>query len=454
MTNHCNGSHDQYLSYDCYNYLSEKLDAPKLSKENEVHLENALKFLGKEQYNKYNKYPKHKAIDNLAARITQDGLFYYSHNTKVACNYINYKLNETLRTHYNHIYTEDYNIFKKLVKEFYNKRHNNSNSQKPCESYIKHMDDDIYKRLTILYKIYYHYNELKRPNNYIYSTSNDKLCDNLNLLVRYSNDAIKENIIKEETIELIKELKKIIENDDADLKYRRVCGLDVLKGMSTKLPNSNVPISREEEPALVPDVALRTQQPHELEHRREDTANVQAQRKHETNEDPEREIESTDERAMGPAPQQRVEREQVSPNLAARVQEPRIQVNRFQAGMHPGITRQVSNDQEIRGQLDGLYISQESEAPTSGKEGMLVKMQGFFTDTLGQVEPAPILVVSGGMGALFLLFKYTPVGSFFGRRRGLNHRIPGGFPGAYPGFPEYYDSNFGNIPINISYQAE
>ncbi|CAI7718355.1 hypothetical protein PVPAM_040010100 [Plasmodium vivax] len=80
-----------------------------------------------------------------------------------------------------------------------------------------------------------------------------------------------------------------------------------------------------------------------------------------------------------------------------------------------------------------------------------------ITGVFQSVEPVPILGVSGGMGALFLLFKYTPVGTFFGGRRRRNHLIPSGFPGAYPGFPgyeEHYDGNFGPGPINISYQAE
>ncbi|KMZ88776.1 hypothetical protein PVBG_06280 [Plasmodium vivax Brazil I] len=342
-----------YLSYDCYNYLSEKLDAPKLSKENEVHLENALQFLGKEQYNKYNKYPKHKAIDNLAARITQDGLFYYSHNTKVACNYINYKLNETLRTHYNHIYTEDYNIFKKLVKEFYNKRHNSNNSQKPCENYIEHIDDEIYKKLNILYNIYYHYNELNRPNNYIYNNADHKLCSNLDLLIYYSNDAINRGLINEETISLIRKLKEIINNDDISKPYKQKCDLRVLYIMLTELPKTEVQITREANSELDLHVAQKPDELHELEPQRGDAVNEQASSQQE----------SEDETSRDLAPQELVPQE-----LAAKVEEPGIQLNGFQGVMYPAISQQVSYDQVVTGRPEERYISQDPEAPTREEE--------------------------------------------------------------------------------------
>ncbi|KNA01723.1 hypothetical protein PVNG_04749 [Plasmodium vivax North Korean] len=100
------------------------------------------------------------------------------------------------------------------------------------------------------------------------------------------------------------------------------------------------------------------------------------------------------------------------------------------------------------------HASDDDQAAKSNTAGVLGTLQDTLSGIVQGVEPAPILGVSGGMGALFLLFKYTPVGTFFGGRRGRNNRIPSGFPGAYPGFPEYYDGNFGNIPFHISYQAE
>ncbi|CAI7721795.1 hypothetical protein PVPAM_110069500 [Plasmodium vivax] len=83
---------------------------------------------------------------------------------------------------------------------------------------------------------------------------------------------------------------------------------------------------------------------------------------------------------------------------------------------------------------------------------------GYITDVFRSVEPAPILGVSGGMGALFLLFKYTPVGSFFGGRRRRFRQIPssfGGFtPGDFANFQEYGGGHVGYSPMDIPHLAE
>ncbi|CAI7721701.1 hypothetical protein, conserved [Plasmodium vivax] len=460
MTNDCDGSHHEYLSYKCYKYLSERLNKPEFSEQKEKYLKSALETLGKA---KYNEFSKDNLIKNLAARLGNDGVFLHA-NTNIVCNYINYKLNESLRTHYNYIDRDDYNIFKEFANVFYNKRHNNNDAERSCEKYIKLLGNDIYYRILNLFQMYYHYNELKSPNNYIYTKFIDKFCNNVNLLVRYSNEAINPNTINDEYINSIRKLKDIIEKDEESEQYKKKCNLNVLNGMLSKITNSKVPIPKEQGSALVPIVAPNTQQPDELQHQRTDKANEQ---------EPSQQA-SKDEKAMDlPSHEQaewellshgqaewellshgQAEWEQTPQEPAAKVQESGIHVKGLQARIYPLINRHVSNDQEVTGRLEGRHILQETEAPSGGTEGVLVKMQGFITDTLGQVEPAPILGVSGGMGALFLLFKYTPVGTFFGRIRGRNHRIPGSLPGTYPGFPEYYDSNFGNMPINISYQAE
>ncbi|KMZ89828.1 hypothetical protein PVMG_05993 [Plasmodium vivax Mauritania I] len=389
-----------YLNYGCYKHLSDRLDKPKLSDDKREYFESALKTIGEA---KYNKFSQNEIIKNLAARLLNDGLFYFI-NPNIVCNYINYKLNESLRTHYDHIDREDYNIFKEFSKVFYYKRHKHDDAEKSCEKYIKHLDDDIYNRMILLYKIYYYYNELKSPYNFEYRNSKEKLCNNLTLLILNSNDAIKQNKINNESLSSIRNLKNIIEKDDESEEYKKKCDLDLLKGILTEHPKPKVQIPVEQAPALVPNAAPITQQSDKSEHEMKDPVNEQASSQLASEEETVRELAS-----RGLPPQERAEWELTSHELEAKVQEPRIQVNRFQAEMHPGIIKQLSNVPEVTGQLEGRYILQEQRAPTDGTEGLLGKMQGFFTETLGQVEPAPILGVSGGMGALFLLFRVLKI---------------------------------------------
>ncbi|SCO70962.1 hypothetical protein, conserved [Plasmodium vivax] len=443
MANACDGSDHQYLSYKCYDYLSSRLDTAKLDPDNNKYLDSALESLGRGQYNKYS---EHKIITNLAAHIASDGVFIHA-TKKRACSYINYILNKSLRNNYSHIYTEDYNIYQKFAKSFYNHRHNNNaDAERSCENYIKHIDDSLYNRLKTLYKIYYHYNELKRPNNYIYSTSNEKLCDNLGLLILYSNYAIKEKIINDDTISLIKDLKEIIKNDKNE-KYKTVCDLKKLNGMLTEFPKPVVQNSREQEPALDSYVAPITRKPHELELQTKDAENEEALSQIASNQDSEMELTSMNETTMEQASQELEDKDQVSG----------IEVKSFQAVMYPEKRQQLPYDQEVTERLGRRYILQEQRAPADGTEGLLGKMQGFFTETLGQVEPAPILGVSGGMGALFLLFKYTPFGTFFrgrGRLRRIRSGFHGQFPGGFPDINEYEGGYIGYGPMNINPLAE
>ncbi|SCA82117.1 hypothetical protein PVC01_000116900 [Plasmodium vivax] len=449
MANSCDGSHHEYPSYKCYDYLSERLNGAKLSTENQINFQNALNSLEKDRSNKFF---EQKNITNLAARIASDGVFMHA-GTNRACNYINYKLNESLRSHYDHIYTEDYSIFKKFVKAFYNQRHNNYDTERSCENYIKYLDTDKYDRMKIIYKIYDHYDELKkRPYYYIHYNRVKDLCSNLDSLVRYSNDAINRKIINAESISLIKDLKKIIENDEKTVPYKDKCKLDVLNNMLTEFPNSEVQIPRGDGPASVSNVVSKRDEPHELEPQRRDETNEQAQRQQATKEDAEEDPTSRDETSMELTSRDETAMESASRDLAETVQEQGNQLYGFQAVTYPVINQQLSYDQQVTERSGRRYISQDPEAPTRGTEGVLVKMQGFITDTLGSVEPAPILGVSGGMGALFLLFKYTPVGTFFRGGRGRVRRIPSGFHGqflgAFPDVQDYYGGNIGYGQMN------
>ncbi|SCA59961.1 hypothetical protein PVT01_000056700 [Plasmodium vivax] len=102
--------------------------------------------------------------------------------------------------------------------------------------------------------------------------------------------------------------------------------------------------------------------------------------------------------------------------------------------------------------VDGRITELNSNPHTIPKDGLLDKVQDFFTGTLGQVDPVPVVGVSGGMGALFLLFRYTPVGAFFRGGRGRAHRIPRSFNGQFlGGFPGYEEYDVGHIlygPMN------
>ncbi|SCA59566.1 hypothetical protein PVT01_000019900 [Plasmodium vivax] len=88
-------------------------------------------------------------------------------------------------------------------------------------------------------------------------------------------------------------------------------------------------------------------------------------------------------------------------------------------------------------------------------KGYLRTVRDAVSGFMEGVDPVPVVGVSGGMGALFLLFRYTPVGTFF-RGRGRRQGIPTRFDGVYTGFMTDFqgDGFFPNNQYNIAYGAE
>ncbi|SCA59963.1 VIR protein [Plasmodium vivax] len=116
----------------------------------------------------------------------------------------------------------------------------------------------------------------------------------------------------------------------------------------------------------------------------------------------------------------------------------------------------------IKGQYDpklsshqGILQFPNTENEISVDKGYLRRVTDAVSGFMEGVDPVPVVGVSGGMGALFLLFRYTPVGTFF-RGRGYRQRIPTRFDGVYTGFMTDFqgDGFFPNNQYNIAYGAE
>ncbi|VUZ99881.1 PIR protein, partial [Plasmodium vivax] len=112
---------------------------------------------------------------------------------------------------------------------------------------------------------------------------------------------------------------------------------------------------------------------------------------------------------------------------------------------------------------DEEYTSLQEVDPPAGSmqstfntETIMGTIKDAVSNVLEAVEPVPVLGVSGGMGALYLLFKYTPIGSLFRRNRRNNQYIPNFFDPEYAEqfsgyYPQYYNEGFPNYRMNIAY---
>ncbi|CAG9473093.1 unnamed protein product [Plasmodium vivax] len=459
----CSQSNNKYLDYKCYNKLHDYFNDSRIFKKTLEKLEIISKSV---DINKYNSNEQKQIFNKLYEYLGGDGAFLYQDNNE-CCKYINYWLNNNVQKDLLSLYSEtSFNILQNIVK-LYNE--NNSSKQR-CVSKIHYIDGRDLGKMVVLYNLYDKYNSLINYQRWF----SDTKCEILSQASRFFYDTMDGYCDDDENLLIrLKEFKALID--------KKVPNYNCSRDHSTyfRMPerfskpklkeheNQDKTLETSAHPSVPPTEQVK-QQTLDSEGQSGNSEvkglseSVTFERQAEETGDSRLVTETSSQQYLGDYSElsNSVDGRHAYdgwPSVARGSLEKigSVKVGHLQEGEHNDILKNSMllnfSGHSPATETLGLQnkVGQQLEDPS-----LLGKMKTAFFTMVESVEPAPILGVSGGMGALFLLFKYTPVGSFFGRRRGLNHRIPGGFPGAYPGFPEYYDSNFGNIPINISYQAE
>ncbi|SCA59585.1 VIR protein [Plasmodium vivax] len=435
----CQSGSGTYLNYECYEFLKPKFDKISLSEHNKGYLSKAVATLEK---NHYILASYEENFQEITSRITDAGVF-YSANPRIACSYINYLLNKKLRSNRMHTYNVIYNLFKKFVEEFHKNERGNYNYGQVCAMDIKSLDDNIYDRMTNLYELYDMYLKLKSTGLYFVKDR----CDTFGLMIKKYNEAIEEYQLKD--VEL---LNKILSINDLTKKLT----LPPDDKCPYRIIYFNKPLlylKKQEE-----EKAKKLQEERELQ-----------QREQQRREEQQREQPSNGELLGTPSVLRTPDNDAISSELRAGEErlsanpilprgQQQLKGNKF-IDSETTLLDPLGGQKEELEQLDVKSHELEnyhvSQTDTSGVFGSL---QNTISSFIREVEPAPILGVSGGMGALFLLFKYTPVGSFFGGRRGRIRQIPSSFrgfpPGEFPNFHEYDGGFIGYGPMNINPFAE
>ncbi|SCA59654.1 hypothetical protein PVT01_000030800 [Plasmodium vivax] len=328
---------------------------------------------------------------------TYDAIYRYLSNSGVmwyymeqGCKYISYLLHKRVKDEHNQYYNLDtFKILHKYVEYYY--KHKYSIRDNKCLPHIVYVNYDMYKELNTIYELYNKYNKLLPMN----SQWDDKKCLSLKSFINQYNYYIKK--IDPTNIEL----KKILKPFENHVK-KTINGLD---GKCTKFgshtTNSGIEqgadrglgSGRGPEPVIKEVTVSELQESHDY----------------------------------------------ITPRTHTRNE--RIGQSQYRLRVESAEPLELTDDRSFLPQ-HGLEGDQET----------MGKITGAITGVLREVEPGPILGVSGGMGALFLLFKYTPVGTFFRGGRGRANRIPrsfnGQFLGGFPGYEDYDVGHIGYGPMN------
>ncbi|CAI7721692.1 PIR protein [Plasmodium vivax] len=425
----CKSGSNTYLHYKCYDYLKPKFDVIDLGYYAREYLAEARKII-KERY--INIEPYDIFFNNITSYLKYDDLSYHA-GVRIPCRYINYLLYEKVRERNMHLSNPDYRILKDFVKEFHKCK--GSRDGDICSSEINLLDYDEHRKMKLLYNLYDDYKSIVDPPKNKPEKYNP--CDILSKIISSYNDTINNN--QEPDDDLINKL----------IELKKLIDINVLpKNKACKKEITHFNLSEKEKLDIEEAKRIKREEEERLEQAKLEQAKLEQAK--------------LEQAKLGQAQLGRVE---LSGHFQTRPvrHESNEQGQEYQTPNIPDTLLSYNKESGLAESYNDLQTFGESghsgiKMEQAQDPGLLGQMQNAFTTIVQNVDPAPVLGVSGGMGVLFLLFKYTPVGSFFGGRRGRIRQIPSSFrgfpPGDFANFQEYDGGLIGYSPMSISSLAE
>ncbi|CAG9473085.1 unnamed protein product [Plasmodium vivax] len=447
----CKEAHNKYLNFECYSKLREFF----VKRTNYTLAEAVKKFDTEYKNNPAQNANKYSNVFEELKKYLSNGHVFSQYNSDIYCDFITYLLYKEIRKIDYYYNNSTLDIFKDYMEKYNVHARNNA-----CKSKINYMDPYLIKKMETLYTLYDKYDDFK---GYEHWKTNPLFCKNLNSVVYYYNDFpyvyYKDDKV---LVEKLKNLKNLIQknsnavNNDCTAKVSNLKSPELDTAHVVKVPEEQ---KQELKLADIPS-----------SHGASDTHDPPSSFSASVSQS-----ESGSHGAPGlvEPPTLNMEQELSEQQIPLKLPENTVNGQRTEDFGYTGRARSLElsgflEEGHVPKELSGLnYFSQTKKdgmhesaylgESTSDSKGILETIQTTVVDTLGSVDPAPVLGVSGGMGVLFILFKYTAFGSFFGGRRRRMHQIPSsfrGFPPDFANFHEYEGGHIGYGPMGISPLAE
>ncbi|CAI7719447.1 PIR protein [Plasmodium vivax] len=451
----------------------------------------------------------HKTFYDLKKMVQRFPCF-YEHGRETCCKYINYWLNKTVRDSKYNVNDENFNIFDKFMQVDSKIQDSGLN----CISKLSYMKKDVFEKTEKLYDLYDYFTELKE------SKDPTALCKNISVLTQMYESVFQECKEKDNNLcNKLTNLKSVIVKDELvannictktafDSFISKIYPpLRKVQNMPRKVQVQGRYSGRTHTPPPVPVSSPQTQgiksgkthitrpasvslsrsqgletQAQELEKQAQELEKQAGGESEQTLSVPQEQfprplpqplpllplgqlgqLESSDDTSEPTGPKEPYEMPKLASELGqGQLQEhgPRFSPERPEWLKGPVQPQGHDVDQFSEDEMD---IFPEEGGPSAGPTmptfdtGTIIgTIKDAVSNVLEAVEPVPILGVSGGMGALYLLFKYTPIGSLFRRNRRNNQNIPNFFDPRYGEqfsgyYPQYYNEGFPNYRMNIAY---
>ncbi|VUZ99536.1 PIR protein [Plasmodium vivax] len=391
-----------------------------------------------------------KVFKELYRHLKHDGIF-FDYSPK-ACLYISYILHKVVQQEIKELYFPDlYEALRQFVIQ-YNQDRSNNNNNNNCINDMVYIDYDLFQEMYALYRVYDEYYDFEAYNY----NPNIFTCGKLDKLILLYKDYIKGKESKSKNFNNIlthleMSFKETLQKHDPQCSKK-----------NTPLPQLKLFNPPEEKPP-------RVQKPEDTTHSSTSVQTVSQESPQGLPEGTNSQTYPEETQIVLPqghsndvVDQGRVEEAKIEQQTRSEEKKRKVEGQRtseFSLNTQSPVQHRFSETLESPGQLGFIGTAEYLIRPDIQSEtGALEQMKNTLSNVLGSVDPAPVLGVSGGMGVLFLLFKYTPVGSFFGGRRRRFRQIPssfGGFtPGEFPNFQEYGVGHVGYSPMDIPHFAE
>ncbi|KMZ96156.1 hypothetical protein PVNG_05802 [Plasmodium vivax North Korean] len=448
----CDRPQNAYFDYGCYYELKEYFDRCKIG----AFVEDFLKLYKEPKNANRNIFNSNKNLFiELVTRLGGDSLF-MRHGTGMCCKYINYWLNDKLTTEYTNLDKSDFTVFRHFVDEYKKYRKLGSIHKDKCSDYIEPLlGTKKYTRMRILYEIYSVYEKIKKIVHLNHNKS--RICSDFSLIVNFYKTLLREHqgdVYLNNRLEFFKEL--LVSNGD---QYNELCNIN----LSNLLPKPVIPKSyltyyttrrpmlqarlpsNIERPKVVPTnvetVTIQKVTLPEEPKQSELEAKTETEVPKELEETAETKAEKELEEIIGQDMKETLGRE-IDVTIIKHLEEQLTQVSvdepqeevveqigegvvdipvDFQEGLQVDRSEKLDHNVNIFNGHDSSYMhflpytnrttGQEyttinhQSASLNDKEGFIDNVKSTFSSIVQNVEPAPVLGVSGGMGVLFLLFK-------------------------------------------------
>ncbi|VVA00258.1 PIR protein [Plasmodium vivax] len=390
----------------------------------------------------------------LLKHIRNSGVF--MDGQQKPCSYISYILAKDLQTKGHEYKSETFEMFLKFLNKYSTLTRNTANI---CSTSLVYVHSDIYDKMKKLYELYELYDDHLTK---IKVLSDPNSCPSITSFLHQYNDFIKQHqpTTNNNYKKILDHFEEII-NDRVQIYIRNtLCPqtylhLEEIKLPKVEKPKESVQIVHQPNHAEYQEPPAKSLPPHvQLQATREETRTYRAEseRAHEPPQPPHEETLPFQETLAQNA--HHAERQQVQefPHRVTDERELQVDISRMNPQPYGSFESSGASSYSEHNPYLPVQPSSKEVGDTSSS------VMSTITSALRDVEPGPVLGVSGGMGVLFLLFKYTPVGSFFGGRRGRFHQIPSSFrgfpPGEFPNFNEYEVGHIGYGAMNIPHLAE